>query len=243
MRHLKSVTTGFLLLFVSPVVVYSSQIDIDSIHNECYSLIKDSNYAGAYELALSNLNIDLSPEDKSEFYFIMAWSKRKQNEFSESISLYEKAIEFTGFPDNKARLIKNLGAVLHYVNLFDQAIKEYDRAIKLSKIWSPNNFYNKALSQIAISDYAGAAESLEAGLSVCEELENEYYKAKLWNQYGVIERDFYEQTGKAKHANLARQYFSHVLENKKNTTNNGMLTKSFVNEEVKTACCIQFLNG
>lgn len=182
----------------------------DSQQNQCYQLIESGAYEEAYRVASEMIEADnISHEQLSEAYYIMAWSARKTNMFSEAIVLYEHAIKYATDDDIKANRMKNLGTVFHYVNEFQGATDIYLEAAELSDKWAPVNYYNASISQVDAGDYAGAAESLEAGMKICNQ--DAWYMAMFYNQYGIIERDMYELSGEQQHAKLATQYFQYAM--------------------------------
>jgi tetratricopeptide (TPR) repeat protein len=202
---------GFILALCIAIAARSESIT--AVQEQCYQHIAQKEYALAFDLAEQKLTKDnLDRSDRSQLYYIMGYSLRMKNHFAESIIAFDNAIEEAPDPHVKAKILLNLGAVFHYINEFEGAIKAYRRSISLSDTWAPNAYYNMSLSQIALGDYATASESLEEGLSLCNAIKNVFYTARLWNQYGIIERDMFEVSGDSARAKLARQYFKYALE-------------------------------
>lgn len=196
------------------LIVFSTfAVDIQTKHNRYYELLGDGKYVLAInEAKLLLENADLSDEQISATHYIIGYGYRKLNNFSASLLHYEKAIAASNNDDLKAKMLNNISACLMYMNLYEQSIKESEKASLLSNIWKAVSLYNKALAEIQISNYADAQLSLEEAIKHCRKVKNEAYETRLWNQVGLLEMDLYEMSSNEKHAKNALQHFMHTVD-------------------------------
>ena len=222
MEKIKNFTTGLLLVGWVCISYASPQgSTIANVHSECYELMRSEQFQKMKDKAedLLESDVEMTQELKTEMLYFIGYANAKLNLFSESISLYAKAIENSENSEKKGKIYNNMASVLHYMNLHHEAIRECDKSIALSELWSPVSYYNKALSQIALSDYAGAIVSLETGLKVCMKINLEVYPAKMWNRLGIVEKELFDISKNAKHKRNALQYFEYALDLKNHLKN------------------------
>ncbi len=112
--------------------------------SECYSS------QGQYNLALSNIETALKAENPSKAYSIQGVNFRRASNFEASIGAFIKAIEL----EDKAQFHTHLGYTYFNMGEFENAIKEFDKAVIKKEYSSP--LCGKAKSLIKLNRDAEA---------------------------------------------------------------------------------------